>query len=763
MQAFPFSFIEEEQRMVWNPAYHVQTVDDKQVYLFSEHEKFLLRGKAYVLLAPWLLEGQLNADQLVEKLSSQVPAEQIWFALNTLAELHHIQANLELLPKEIREYCGLLNIDEKQAHERLSTTTLYLYDLDGKDNLALEAQLNALLIRTVKTREEADFTVVIAHDYLQKEIEIFAQKAWEKNHPWLLVKLYGSEIWIGPFFEANASPCYTCLQKRIHQNRLEENYIQKKKGYQNTLGLPKASLDCTLNLGKDLLGIEIFKRILTGRSVQLAGKIQTFNTLNFERQEHCVLHYPACPLCAQNTLDKEMQPLQLKSREKKEMQAVNGFRCATPEETLKKYSFHISPLVGIVRYLKPAPNALTTFHTYLSGSNFACSAPSQEINLHTLRSLCGGKGISETAAKASGLCEALERASGEYIGCQKSIKATFQELGPDAIHPHTSLLFSEHQYKNRDLMNPQVQTFSKVMSPFEETCEIDWTPFWSLSAQAFKYFPTSCSYFRYFPKKNEWYGVADSNGCAAGNCLEEAILQGFFELVERDGVAIWWYNRLKMPQVNLTSFNNRYIESLLQDYSRLGREVWVLDLTNDLKIPVFVAVSRKKNSAQENIFMGLGSHLDVETALIRALTEMNQMMDVCPLLDKTLAGEGKQAQIDLKSVVDWAQNSTLENQPYLQPNELVKSKEDYPKIEHQDLLEDIHFCQQVVEELGMEMLVLDQTRSDIGLNVARVLVPGLRHFWARFAPGRLYTVPVKMQWLEQSKLESELNPIHMFL
>jgi ribosomal protein S12 methylthiotransferase accessory factor len=63
----------------------------------------------------------------------------------------------------------------------------------------------------------------------------------------------------------------------------------------------------------------------------------------------------------------------------------------------------------------------------------------------------------------------------------------------------------------------------------------------------------------------------------------------------------------------------------------------------------------------------------------------------------------------------------------------------------------------------MEMLVLDQTRPDIGLPVAKVIVPGLRHFWARFAPGRLYEVPVKLGWLREPLAEDELNPIAMML
>jgi ribosomal protein S12 methylthiotransferase accessory factor len=58
--------------------------------------------------------------------------------------------------------------------------------------------------------------------------------------------------------------------------------------------------------------------------------------------------------------------------------------------------------------------------------------------------------------------------------------------------------------------------------------------------------------------------------------------------------------------------------------------------------------------------------------------------------------------------------------------------------------------------------VLDQTRPDIGLAVVKVVVPGMRHFWARLAPGRLYEVPVRLGWLERPLDEDELNPIPIF-
>ena len=59
--------------------------------------------------------------------------------------------------------------------------------------------------------------------------------------------------------------------------------------------------------------------------------------------------------------------------------------------------------------------------------------------------------------------------------------------------------------------------------------------------------------------------------------------------------------------------------------------------------------------------------------------------------------------------------------------------------------------------------MLDQTRPDVGFPTVKVIAPGLRHFWARYAPGRLYDVPVRLGWLDRPTAEDELNPTLMFL
>jgi ribosomal protein S12 methylthiotransferase accessory factor len=132
--------------------------------------------------------------------------------------------------------------------------------------------------------------------------------------------------------------------------------------------------------------------------------------------------------------------------------------------------------------------------------------------------------------------------------------------------------------------------------------------------------------------------------------------------------------------------------------------------------------------------------------LLRAFAEMNQMLGVAK------GGEEEKFTIEDKETLSWLKTATIANQPYMAPDETIapRRREEYPSRYSGDLLEDIGLCRRIVEEKGMEMLVLDQTR------------PGLRHFWARFAPGRLYDVPVKMGWLRNPLTEKELNPIPVF-
>ena len=108
----------------------------------------------------------------------------------------------------------------------------------------------------------------------------------------------------------------------------------------------------------------------------------------------------------------------------------------------------------------------------------------------------------------------------------------------------------------------------------------------------------------------------------------------------------------------------------------------------------------------------------------------------------------------------WWKTARLADCTWLAPaaGEASHTSSRYKVIESTDTRDDVEICRALVEERGMEFLVLDQTRPDIGMPVVRVIVPGMRHFWARFAPGRLYDVPVRMGYRDRPLAEADLNP-----
>lgn len=290
----------------------------------------------------------------------------------------------------------------------------------------------------------------------------------------------------------------------------------------------------------------------------------------------------------------------------------------------------ISPITGVVSTLRSVNEDDDVAQVYVAGHNAAFQMGSLDFLKRSLRSASSGKGESAIQAKVSALCEAIERYScerhGDEVGITASHRDMRQRYGDDVLHPNQVMLYSPRQFTERNTWNARRSMFNWVPEPLDSTVPIDWTPVWSLTQQRHRYLPTQLLYCG-SPAgmaANTFYTADCSNGNASGNNLEEAVLQGCLELVERDAVALWWYNRLRRPGVALQ--DQSYIQKLIARYASVGREVWALDLTSDLGIPVFAAVSRRRNSDQETILFGFGCHLDARIALQRAFAEMNQML-----------------------------------------------------------------------------------------------------------------------------------------
>jgi ribosomal protein S12 methylthiotransferase accessory factor len=203
--------------------------------------------------------------------------------------------------------------------------------------------------------------------------------------------------------------------------------------------------------------------------------------------------------------------------------------------------------------------------------------------------------------------------------------------------------------------------------------------------------------------------------------------------------------------LDLSRFDDPYVRDLKAQLAETGRQLWVLDITSDLGIPSFVALSHAVQDGHDFVEYGSGAHFDPRIALLRALTEVNQFLSI-GLMGARNAGPSRQ---------HGATPFYLRDHPYLTPNRHapVQSENNF-NFGRLDKREQVMACVNLAKRHGLDFLVLDQTRPDIEVPVVRVIVPGLRHFYRRFAPGRLYDVPVKLGLRDRPLSENELNPLH---
>jgi ribosomal protein S12 methylthiotransferase accessory factor len=467
---------------------------------------------------------------------------------------------------------------------------------------------------------------------------------------------------------------------------------------------------------------------------------------SFQATAHAVVRRPQCPTCGDPTRMAAIgeRPIELHPVEKAHHED-GGYRRQSPRRTHERYQHLVSPITGAVTHLVPMPGRDTELRAVYASGYLVCprdAAPQGNV----FDKVCAGKGRSADQARVSALCEALERYSGVYQGDEARRRASRAELGAAALAPGDLLNFSEAQYQARDRRDGSPgDRRGWVPEPLAASAPIDWTPAWSLSKQARRYVPLAYCYAEAPAESGTAFSGPCGNGVAAGTCLEEAVLQGLLELVERDAAAIWWYNRLARPAIDLDSFADPYFDALRADYERLGWTAWVLDLTHDLGIPTCAALAHEPGA--DRFAIGFGCHLEPRLAVQRALTELNQLFD---------PADARRAPWD---------HERLSNRAYLYPHPDLPRvpAQRLPRFSGADLRADIAHCQQRLEAAGLELVVVDKTRPDIGLPVAQVIVPGLRHFWPRFGPGRLYQVPCALGWLARPLAETELNPVPLFV
>src|SRR5215469_4358151 len=723
------------------PNFSVYVLPDDVVCLYSEHRKFFLHGKLYSELAT-ALGGGKSLAQIVRELSREFPIDKIVEAINRLVERRYIVRKTRTSSDTVAAYWANLGLAFNVAEQNLRKCRVRIQAINVKGAKELVIALRKLGVHVVKST--ADLTVTLVNDYFEEQLENLNCRHLLDRTAWLLVQPSGIFPLVGPVFRPGQSGCWTCLADRMKRNREVKAMLERKQARRIVISpLAKGPVGQS---GIQFAALEIAKAIATSFRTDLRDHIISLDLLGSTIAKHYVAARPQCPNCGQAKLrDPRRAPVPIKLAGGANLvETSGGFRTVPSRATVAHFRKHVSPLTGVVSKLEPINADLPLNTNYYATHNFSAPAKSVDELREGLSGGSFGKGSTAEQGEASALMEAIERYSGIFQGDEIRVTKRFTNFAPGAaISPNDVLLFSEAQYR-RELAPIMGQDVTPTAPPFDPSAKIEWSPVWSLRDECFKYLPTSLLYFFYTGGPAACSMHADSNGCAAGNTIEEAIVQGFLELVERDSYAIWWYNRLQRSELDLSGFEEPYVRDLKALLADTGRRLWVLDITSDLGIPSFVALSHAVQNGADFVEYGSGAHFDPRIALLRALTEVNQFLSI-----------GLIGARNASPRYDESTPFYLRDHPYLTPNghALVRPERDsiFGRL---DRREQVMACVNLAKRYGLDFLVLDQTRPDIEVPVVRVIVPGLRHFYRRFAPGRLYDVPVKLGLLDRPLPES---------
>ena len=726
------------------PNFTVYVLPPDLVCLYSEDRKFFLHGELYCSLASAIGKSERTVRELVRELEHDFPSEKIHEALKRLFDRRYVLAKSSSSSGAVTAYWASLGLSPEAVERNFQKCRVRIQSIDVQGATKLGSALTALGVRVVK--RSPTLTVTLVNDYLEERLAELNRQHLLNRTPWLLAQPSGIFPLVGPVFSPGRGACWTCLADRMKRNREVKALLNRKEAH--CVAVSSLARDTVGQSSIQLAAVEIAKAIAADFRTELCDHIVSLDLLGSTIVKHYVAARPQCPSCGRKKLrdpSRAPVPIELRAGGKLVMTS-GGYRTVSPRATVARFRKHVSPLTGVISRLERIEADLPLNTNFYAAHNF--SAPAETVD--ELRAgLSGGsfgKGSTAEQGEASALMEAIERYSGIFQGDETRVKRRFTDFpAGEAILPNDVLLFSDAQY-----LAEQASTAGppSTLDSFDQSAKIEWSPVWSLRDKRFKYLPTGLLYFFY---RGSGQTSTDSNGCAAGNTLEEAIVQGFLELVERDAYAIWWYNRLQRASVDLGQFDDSYIRDLQTQLADAGRQLWVLDVTSDLGISCFVAVLHWMHNSQENIEFGSGAHFDARIALLRALTELNQFLSI------GLMGGGTGE----KSTLDGSTPLRLRDHPFLMPSEnLVAQPHSSFKFGRLDAREQVTTCVELAKREGLDFLVLDQTRPDIGVPVVRVIVPGMRHFYRRFAPGRLYDVPVKLGLRDRPLSENELNPIH---
>ena len=319
-------------------------------------------------------------------------------------------------------------------------------------------------------------------------------------------------------------------------------------------------------------------------------------------------------------------------------------------------------------------------------------------------SIYGGKGISKDHAKASALMEGFERYSAEKQESDETIIADLNEISKKGRYIEPRSLNLPKKYEKEDI--------SKI--------PIEWSISHDLISDNDYYVPTNAIYHPYIPKENaQSLFKSNTNGLASGNNLEESILHGILEVIERDAWSIFELTHKNYSQINLDTIENDIINDALLKFENEGIKIKLMDFTADIDIPTIAASADDTVLKDPGLLtLGMGSHLNPEVAVLRALTEVAQSRAT-----QIHGSREDTVRADFAREAGYERMKRI-NKYYFKQEENQINLSDIEDKSTSFITQDIDVVkEELIAHDISKILYTDLTRPEIDVSVVRVVIP----------------------------------------
>jgi ribosomal protein S12 methylthiotransferase accessory factor len=317
-----------------------------------------------------------------------------------------------------------------------------------------------------------------------------------------------------------------------------------------------------------------------------------------------------------------------------------------------------------------------------------------------------GKGATSGQAFVSACLEFVERQSARMSEDDLLVEASYNDVASRARDP---------------------RSFALAPGSYDGCGQaIDWIWGYSLTKSETVMVPANLVYLPYKgDRSDKLIAWPDSNGLASGNNLEEAILHGLLEVIERDAVVIAEFNRLPQAEIMVKSAPPEVVDAVESVVGYRYRSRF-RTVPTDIPIPV-ISTFLEDTKNPENCSVAFGCHLDPALALMRSLTEAIQLLP--PSVNHR----------------KWFQSES-----YWRFATEASRKYHFPDMENQDsvdLKSTIETCVDVLSTSGSEVIIVDLSDPETPFSTVRVLCNGLQplvHEGDRRLSQRFFDVPMSL-------------------